>query len=245
MKERGIAVRKFLIPIFILSLLLVFTFSINGTDSPDEGNQVIYYIPHQDDEVITFGVSIYSNIQRGSDVHVVLLTNGANSNIREILGISKEEFSTARNKEFDKALAVLGVKSENIVKKGFTDGELTQSQVESVIRDYADMYPHASHKTASYQDPYSDHANAGKALKKLSEQEIISDATYYFGPNYTPVNVEINQDPYDPSYYPFIKAASRSYKVENEALGMYGIGWKSVPGLFESIEENPVSQYHL
>ncbi|WP_170140649.1 PIG-L family deacetylase [Oceanobacillus arenosus] len=231
--------------ILLLLLLLFFPVLFTGTVySNGDGNQVIYYIPHQDDEVLTFGVSIYSYLQQGYDVHVVLLTDGSNSGIRKQLGMTKEAFVTARNQEFDKALAVLGVKSENITKRAYTDGQLTEEQVEAVIKEYNKKYPMAIHKTFSYYDPHPDHAAAGNALRNLVQQEILTDAAYYIGPNYTPTNVDILKDSYDSSYYPFIKAASQSYNVENEIIGMYGIGWKSVPKQFEFLESDPMSRYH-
>jgi len=236
----------YIIPVIVLIILLsIFVFnSTKQADTEDKGEQVIYYVPHQDDEVITFGVSIYHHLQQGDEVHVVLLTDGSSSGVRKQMDLTEEEFIAARNREFDHALGVLGVDEENIVKKGYKDGALTVEQVEAIITEYDNKYPEASHKTFSYYDPHPDHANAGKALKNLQDQGVLTDATYYFGNNFTPTNVEIKQDPYDESYYPFIKEASRSYQVQDEANGMYGIGWKSVPDYFKELEANPVSRYH-
>lgn len=214
------------------------------TSSKEELNEVIYYIPHQDDEVITFGVSIHDHVVKGHEVHVVLLTDGANSAVRKQLDLTKEEFSEARNREFDKAVEILGVDHHNVVKKNFSDGALEVEQVEAVIKEYTEKYPNAAHKTFSYYDPHSDHANAGKALKNLIDQGLITDGKFYHGNNFTPLDVDLKKDHYDPAYFDIIKAASRAYKDVDIENGMYGIGWKSVPEYFKALEENPVSPYH-
>lgn len=235
--------RKYLL---ISSLLLVFiaSFFIWSNWNGDDSSEVIYYIPHQDDEVITFGVSIHDHVVRDHDVYVVLLTDGANSAVRKKMNLSKEEFSEARNREFDKAVEILGVDPENVEKRGFSDGSLSVEHVEEVIKEYHERFPNAAHKTFSYYDPHPDHANAGHALKNMMDEGLIEDGKFYFGNNFTPLNVEIKEDHYEESYFPVIQAASRVYKDEDIENGMYGIGWKSVPEYFEILESNPVSPYH-
>ncbi|MCF3942681.1 PIG-L deacetylase family protein [Oceanobacillus alkalisoli] len=221
-------------------LAIFFRFDILHKDL----NEVIYYIPHQDDEVITFGVSIHDHVEKGHDVHVVLLTDGANSAVRHQLDLTKEEFSEARNREFDLAVEILGVDADHVEKLGHADGDLQVEDVEEVIREYQERYPDASHKTFSYHDPHHDHANAGHALRNLMKEGIIEDGTFYFGNNFTPLDVEIKEDHYEEDYLETIIEASRAYKEVDMDKGMYGIGWKSVPEYFITLEENPVSPYH-
>ena len=224
------------------ALLLVFFYRFDILHK--DLNEVIYYIPHQDDEVITFGVSIHDHIVKGHDVHVVLLTDGANSAVRHQLNLTAEEFSEARNREFDSAVDILGVDADHVEKLGYPDGSLQVEEVEEVIREYDERYPDASHKTFSYYDPHEDHANAGHALRNLMDEGVIEDGTFYFGNNFTPLEVEIKEDYYDDDYHDVIVEASRAYKQEDIQNGMYGIGWKSVPEYFITLEESPVSPYH-
>lgn len=228
----------------VLAAALILVFFFRSDILHKDLNEVIYYIPHQDDEVITFGVSIHDHVVKGRDVHVVLLTDGANSAVREKLDLTPEEFSDARNREFDLAVDILGVDPDNVEKIGYSDGALKVEEVEEVIREYEGRYPNASHKTFSYYDPHEDHANAGHALRNLMDEGVIEDGTFYFGNNFTPLDVEIKKDNYDEDYRDVIVEASRAYKQEDFANGMYGIGWKSVPEYFITLEENPVSPYH-
>ena len=228
----------------LLVFLLAFFIPWGEINNNEALNEVIYYIPHQDDEVITFGVSIHDHVVKGYDVHVVLLTDGANSAVRNQLDLTKEEFSLARDREFDKAVDILGVDAKNVVKTNYSDGSLKIEQVEAVMKEYMEKYPNASHKTFSYLDPHPDHANAGVSLKNLMDQGVISDGKFYHGNNFTPLNVDSKKDHYDDSYQSIIIDASRAYKEEDLQNGLYGIGWKSVPEYFKALEDNPVSPYH-
>lgn len=205
---------------------------------------VIYYIPHQDDETLTFGSSIYSHLQEGHAVHVVLLTDGSANIVGKRLGLTKKELVDARNREFDKALSVLGVNESNVYKMGFPDGEMTVSQAKEVMLYFANKYPDASHKTYTYTDWHNDHKNAGLALQELVDEGVIKNARYYVRRGEKPEGKMLLRSNYNEEHYPFLKAASRSYAVKNEKTGMYAIGWESVPDSFEAMEENPTNYFH-
>lgn len=230
---------------FILIFLFGYLFYEHYVNNTEHENYVVYYIPHQDDEVITFGVSIYSDIKEGKSVQIVLLTDGSASKVREKLGLTIDEFVNARNREMELALTALGVDLGNLHRQNFKDGELTVKQVENVIKEFAKKFPNAEHKTFSYYDPHHDHSNAGQALSNMLEAGIIKNASFYIGPNFMPPDhIEVFMDNYEETFYPFILAASRSYNILDESKGFYGIGWKSVPQYFEFLEENPRSIYH-
>ena len=48
-------------------------------------NIIIYFAPHQDDELLSMGVDICNSIKKGKDVHVVLCTDGSSSGVKNIL----------------------------------------------------------------------------------------------------------------------------------------------------------------
>lgn len=223
----------------ILVISVVLFFVIKHSDD------VIYYIPHQDDETLSFGVSIIDDIEQGKDVHIVLLTDGSASVIREKMSLSKEEFTEARNREMEKALDELGVNLNHLSKLDYADGELTVEGAKETIQEYAEKYPEAEHKTFSFYDPHSDHSNSGKALKSMQQKGVVEEAKFFIGSNYTPPQeLEIKEVEYKPSYDPLIRAAASSYKIEDEQKSLYGIGYQSVPELFENLEVNPRSIYH-
>src|SRR5699024_5438980 len=179
------------------------------------------------------------------EVHIVLLTDGSASVVREILGLSKKEFTEARNKEMNEALVGLGVDLKNLTQEKYTDGELTVEEVEDVIQKYAEKYPDAEHKAFSFHDPHPDHSHSGKALKNMLEEGVVEQAKFYVGYNYDPpADLDIKESHYEKSYDSFIDSAIEGYSREDKENGFYGIGLQSVPDLFEHLKENPRSIYH-
>lgn len=53
---------------------------LNPSDRP-----ILYLAPHQDDEVLSFGIDIRNELSQGRKVHVILMTDGENSGARDIL----------------------------------------------------------------------------------------------------------------------------------------------------------------
>lgn len=216
----------------------------SAATNPNQNSHVIYYIPHQDDEAINFAVGILNDIQAGYNVHLVLLTDGSAAIVIKKLGMTKQEFSAARDREFAYAVNIMGVKPQNVSYQKLQDGATTVKQIESVIRAYEKKYPKAKHKAYSYTDWHNDHKNSGQALKNLKKAKVISNATFYirFGDN--PTGLTATKEPFSPIYKNFILAVSNAYKMENHRLGFYGIGWKSAGHLFKEVEKQPLSRYH-
>lgn len=236
---------KKLFTAFALAFALLFFLS---PQSPVEASTpaVVYYIPHPDDEALTFGVSIFAHLQSGKDVHLVLLTKGEGSIVKKRLGMNEEQFGNARLKEFQMSAQKLGVPQENLHYYDMGDGKVTQAGMESIISSFEATYPDASHKTFSWTDPHNDHSVSGKALKALSDRGVVSDARYYVKHQDTKrAPSRLMKDRYRPYYHPFILASARVYQINNPAIGMYGIGYKSVPKSFQFIEKSPVSYYHM
>lgn len=237
--------KKIIVTLLMVFALIIAGLSINTTETEASKNEVIYYIPHPDDEILTFGVSIFAHLQSGKNVHLVLMTNGEGSIIKKRLGMDAKEFGDARKREFEMSAEKLGVPKENLHFLNLGDGKVKQSTMESVMADFERTYPQASHKTFSWTDPHNDHRVAGKALKSLSDKRIISDARYYVKHQDTANSPSrLMKDGYKSYYKPFIVASSKVYQLNNPTIGMYGIGYKSVPKSFQKIEASPVSYYH-
>lgn len=212
--------------------------------NPNVNSHVVFYIPHQDDETLTFGTAIMNHVMGGHNVHVVLLTDGSASGVRTDLGMTELEFTEARNREFEKALNIYGVKPENIDYRNIKDGTLTVAKTDAIIREYEAKYPLAKHKAFSWTDAHVDHKNSGQALKNLLTAGILTDARFYVRRGDNPVGLTLTTEAYNALHLPFYLAVSASYKLINDRLGFYGIGYKSVPTSFDSFEEQPLSRYH-
>lgn len=84
---------------------------------------VLVVAAHQDDEVLGIGVTLARHQARGDTVTVVFTTNGAGGRWKDRSEI-QQKMSANRLKESYKALAVIGIRPENVVCLGFPDGGL-------------------------------------------------------------------------------------------------------------------------
>ncbi len=114
---------------------------------------VLYFSPHQDDELLSMGIDICNSISKGQDVHVILCTDGSKCSVIKQLAdgkecnkhagthkyqLSEEEFITARDKEFLDSCRALGVKDCNvhIPERRFVDRKLTVCNSKETILHY-------------------------------------------------------------------------------------------------------------
>jgi len=129
--------------------------------APANGQRVLVFSPHPDDETIGVGGYIAQSIRNGADVRIVLVTNG---NYRH-----KEAIRYA---EFKKATSILGVPETSLVFLNFPDHSLqtiNQTILEAALQVQIDqfhphiiIYPHP-------QDYNRDHAAIGKAVTAILE----------------------------------------------------------------------------
>ena len=92
-------------------------------------NTVLFFAPHQDDELLTMGAYAQRAIARGADAHVVLCSDGAKSCVREVLAdgqacskhdgihafeLDEEAFSDARDREFLSSCQAIGFRPSRI-----------------------------------------------------------------------------------------------------------------------------------
>jgi LmbE family N-acetylglucosaminyl deacetylase len=127
--------------------------------APANGQRVLVFSPHPDDETIGVGGYIAQSIRNGADVRIVLVTNG---------NYHREE--AIRYAEFKKATGILGVPETSLVFLNFLDGSLrtiNQTILEAALQGQIDqfhpdiiIYPHP-------QDYNRDHAAIGRAVTAI------------------------------------------------------------------------------
>ena len=117
---------------------------------------ILYFSPHQDDELLSMGIDICNSISEGHDVHVILCTDGSKCTVRDELANGKEcnkhlgthsyhltedELITARDKEFRESCRALGIEDSNvhILNNRFTDGKLTVCDSKKTILQYLNV----------------------------------------------------------------------------------------------------------
>lgn len=117
----------------------------------------LYFVPHQDDELLTMGIDICNSIAKGWNVHVILCTDGSRSRIRHRLNDKKScsnhagthchalgipEFIHARDLEFIASCQALGVPRDHIhiPKNRAVDGCVRQKDIEDIFLYYLDQF---------------------------------------------------------------------------------------------------------
>ncbi|HKJ34352.1 MAG TPA: PIG-L family deacetylase [Balneolales bacterium] len=220
----------------------------------------IFYVPHQDDEILQLGVAIMNHIYQSREVHLVLCTNGNayNSYAKRVLNgntvcewhktkhqfhLSDEDYIRARNHEFVWSSMCMKVKPENIHFRQYTDGALSVDNAKYIIAEFEKTYPGARHKTMSYTDPHRDHAALGEALYQLYAEKYVNDVRFYIDTMQMD-NVDGYYEPLKKEFLPYLRRANNVYKsfVPNNSL--YAIGYHSVPAWFKKQFRKPSSKYH-
>lgn len=151
---------------------------------------ILYIVPHQDDEILSYGVDIRNELSRGRQVHLILLTRGEDSAAKETLNgvyycrihgkyhnpakegykentLSPDEFANARTDEYFRALRALGVPRSNIHTDYVPNYQYYGSTVRPVIEKYLAAYPNADVRTFSWFDGHSAHSLLGKVVQGM------------------------------------------------------------------------------
>jgi len=146
------------------------------------GPPAIFFVPHQDDDVLMYGADLKNHVRAGRRTIAVLLTDGSSSGLCPVLHDEREGCAAQRDEEFKNAMEILGVEAV-IARDRATDGELTKARVVRVMRHYLGRFPRASLRAPSPRDPHPDHAAIGRALRSLVRG---SDKRFYIKPSLWP-----------------------------------------------------------
>ncbi|MEG0504301.1 MAG: HAD-IIIC family phosphatase [Raoultibacter sp.] len=136
--------------------------------------EVLAFVPHQDDEVLTLGVGIAGALRKTKGrVAVILCTDGTNCETRLWLNdgkscsdlndlhhyeFSKEEYGLLRDEEFIESCKTLGVPESAIrfVASRAVDGCLSVEGARNAIMSYIRLYPGAMVLTHAPIEPVED-----------------------------------------------------------------------------------------
>ncbi|MBQ1476665.1 MAG: PIG-L family deacetylase [Erysipelotrichaceae bacterium] len=224
--------------------------------------RILYVIPHQDDELLTMGVSITRSSMELKEVHVLLCSDGSRSKVRQRLNngqtcekhpgiheydLSIEEFIEARDREFKGSCKALGVREENIhipVRRE-TDGSVLEEGVRDILyhdvslKDYEkviSIYPFGSSQ-------HKDHVAVGKAVWSLWKEGAISCAEFYLEPYCLKASLEENDKltvrEVKAGFFlkKRVKEAISSYCLWRPEEGRYAVGYHSVKRDFDDYME--------
>ncbi|MFI2858312.1 PIG-L family deacetylase [Paenibacillus sp. JSM ZJ436] len=233
----------------------------------------LFFVPHQDDEALTFGAGIRNHLDQHDECHVILYTDGASSGVRRQLNgeekssllrkklephsegyaiLDEAAFSVCRNVEFERSCKALGLPPEWIHYSSYLmqDGTTTVEGCKQVIMEFLDRYPQARVKTFTYAGGnHRDHANMGLAAQGLYEQGVIQDLRFYVEPyNLRKALKEkgrrhILKETTVKSSH-LVVASLKEYTIWEPTEGRFAIGYHSVKKCIDTVMKKTVSYYH-
>ncbi len=194
---------------------------INKADPPAYGQRILVLAPHPDDETLGAAGYILSALRRGAEVWVVLVTDG-----------NKRGQNRRRTKEFQRACAVLGVPSGNLIYWHYPDGYLRANHQKGLqrhlhraigrIKPRVIVAPHCS-------DSHRDHVAVSRAAKAVARQDRLVVYQYlihfhrfpaprgYLFDDYLlpPLSLALNED------WRVFQLSSVDREIKEEALRVY------------------------
>ena len=210
--------------------------------------------PHQDDELLTLGISAVRAMQKGYDTYIALITDGRASNVKKRLGMDTEEFVAARDEEFRASCLAIGYQESNIlVREGdqrVSDGQLTPQTAAEQIRYFIASLPEGYDKLVlatisphGSKTQHKDHRALGEAALSLYRSH--SDRA-----SLGITRLDLFLEPYeyakldDTRYFSCIElksVAPITQSAESYRNSTYGIAFLSVPRELEAFLDRPVA----
>ncbi len=139
-----------------------------------EGENIVVFAPHCDDEALGCGGILYKHAQKGCQITAVFMTDGSQCETK----LSKEEIIQLRKEEAHKAAKVLGI--SRCIFMGFPDRELQHNEesVEKVVSLLKEFKPETVY-IPFYLDNHPDHkATASICVESLRRQPVKNSFFY-------------------------------------------------------------------
>lgn len=231
----------------------------NEIPSGSPGEEAFYFVPHQDDELISMSGGIGRDINAGLRVHLFVVYPGTTTRVKETLCtqldrcLSDEQISASRNAELLTSAERLGVPVGNV---HFLYVDEEASDVDEVVRKaMADVMSGAGtmsrYRSMSWLDAHPSHFRLGHGLRDLCDAQGVEDCVFYQSPLYqerpealgtspvvTPVGAALRALPARLTF------AAAGYKEDYPLIGRHSVGWRSVPQQITWVEENAYSWAH-
>lgn len=145
----------------------------------------IIIAPHPDDEVLGCGGYIAQAVKRGSNIKVVVLTDGGGSH-DNCCQINKEKIKRERRKLTHTALECLGLESDKIIFLGWDDGKLPLSghpdfgiKVDELARIFTGLKPVNVFCPHPFEG-WADHVGAQEITLDAIKRSSIRTSLYYY-----------------------------------------------------------------
>ena len=124
-----------------------------------QGQKVLVFSPHPDDETIAVGGYMYESHKNGADIRIVLVTNG-----------NFHHNEKTRYSEFQKATAILGIPENDLIYLNFPDSLLRRQNPQILSNAFKQQIDSFDPDIIIYPNPVdynADHATIGKIMNEL------------------------------------------------------------------------------
>lgn len=165
--------------------------SLPEVTMPVQGQKVLVFSPHPDDETIGVGGFIAQSRKNGASVTIVLVTNGNFRNQESL-----------RYSEFKKAAAILGVSENNLVFLNFADSKLdriNQTVLYNALKQQIDIFNPDIVVFPHPRDANPDHAVIGKIVESILKADPHQRSDYEYLVHYEILFPRPRK--YDPNLY--------------------------------------------
>lgn len=127
------------------------------------GRRSMVVAPHPDDETLGCGGTIARKRSAGTDVLVVIATDGRRSH--RSARIRPDELARIRLEESLRACSILGVSAENVIPLGIAEGELDGSPIEQMARDLIEEFQPDELLLPAAVDAHRDHRLVNRQVR--------------------------------------------------------------------------------
>jgi LmbE family N-acetylglucosaminyl deacetylase len=221
--------------------------TLNPSVLTSPSKQAVFYSPHPDDEVLSFGPIASELYALGHELIFVLLTGGSTTVAIKLINgelsspgngtrfafkgmrdpnnsgyalLTQADVGKARTIEFKSAAAELGVKKGNAFTFDLlVENDIPLASATTVIEQMVARYPDATHWGMSTVDTHPHHRTAGEALRIVADKTHVRSAYVISRPTLKQITEQIKANNVDvPIPTPIKPDSSRMQKVRNAML---------------------------
>lgn len=262
--------RYLLFPFYTMFLLVCLPAVALSSVTSVQCKVVLFFSPHQDDELLTLGAYAQHVMSQGADAHVILCSNGVKSYVRQMLDdgqscnkcegsheycLDEAAFSDARDREYLASCQATGYRPSRIhfASRRVVDGSLSKKEASAIIRRYLAVFPEAEVCTISPfvgEVQHSDHRHLGQAAVELYRKGRIRRLNLFVEPYCLQAfrlknpDIELSSVVADGSKKAGLASAIAQYCFWDPSVERYAIGYHSVTGEFDAFMKEPASYWH-
>ncbi|MDD7794540.1 cell wall-binding repeat-containing protein [Clostridium sp. 'White wine YQ'] len=209
--------------------------------------KVVFYSQHQDDEVLFAGSAIVDAIESvgRENVYLVVVSDGDESGV--LMGdryknLTVAEKATLRNNELKAADEQLGLDLNNIIFLNEPESNCNYDDLSKIALEFENKFTNVTHVAHTYKfDIHPQHLKCGQTIYNLYKEGKIKDCKFFArtekANEINPINLILNIA-YSNEEKDRVLKASKEYKLDRKDMIREGIGYKSVPGLFDALEKD-------